>query len=271
MLLKQLLMTVVMLAFTSVAMGQTGTSDRIQNDLNAIRTLEKSLTVDFFETRMGDAMAELKTTTGLTFRLDESAEDNNLDVESLITASYKDTRLATVMQFILEEYQCTWSVQDGVIVILSDDAALDQLNLTVLNCSDILAGIKPRKETQTVWPRRSRSGGFGGGGRAGGGGGGVFSMLPQETPTQAESGSESEAKPSDNANPAEQVQVHVRVISPHDQLLNLVIEAVDPNSWEENGGNARIKSLNDLLIIRQTAENIREINLLLDHLRTSGL
>ncbi len=56
-----------------------------------------------------------------------------------------------------------------------------------------------------------------------------------------------------------------------DPLSNLIVELVDPNSWEEAGGSVgHIKSFASLLVITQTEENHRKIQALLDEIRRNA-
>ena len=45
----------------------------------------------------------------------------------------------------------------------------------------------------------------------------------------------------------------------HEAILNLIMENIDPDSWDDNGGQASITSVNNILVIRQTEENHNQI------------
>ncbi|MGI9519252.1 MAG: hypothetical protein ACR2NP_19535 [Pirellulaceae bacterium] len=304
----RLILAWLFLLTCSVATAQNEQFTEGENNRTTFQTLKTNITVDFFEHRFEDVMKELRDQTGVTFVLDESAGDNNLDAESLITMSQENMRAATVLAFMFRPFQCTWSIRDGVVVILSEDAALDQLNLMVFDCSDLLAKIQPRVERQRGG-RGTVAGGFGGGGGAGTAGG-VFSVQEDEDdpfseddpfadvndPEMSDPFADDDAEVEDDpfgAEPAqdelvepqsaEQVQAEEEpqppvtppvvevTVSPHDQLVDLIQQTVEPHSWTENGGVARIVTINDLVVIRQTQVNLREIETLLELLRSSGL
>lgn len=306
----RLILTGLFLLTCSVATAQNEQFTEGENNRTTFQTLETNISVDYFEHRFEDVLKDLHDQTGVTFLLDESAADNNLDDESLITMSQENMRVATVLAFMLREFQCTWSIHDGAVVILSEDTALDQLNLRVFNCADLLANIQPRVE--------QRGGGFGGRvpvvggiGRGGAGtAGGVFAIQEDEEdpfdqddpfadddasemsdpfagddpavdsdpfaddPVQDDPAAQQSAEPvqaEEQPEPPVTPTVTEMTVSPHEQLVDLIRETVDPNSWDANGGSARIVTINDLVVVRQTQVNLREIETLLDLLSSSGL
>ena len=273
----------------NVATAQNEQLTEGEKNEQSFRALEENITVDFFEHRFEDVLKDLGTQTGLTFIIDESSGDNNLDEEALITFSAGNMRAATVLGFMMRPFQCSWSIHDGVVVIMSEDAALDQLNLKVFDCTDLLARIEPRTELRGG----GGFGGRGGGGRGGGGfggGGGVFALQEvdddpfgsgEETVADPFANDEEQETPAEDPNAAQQAEQQQQppaapgpfevTISPHQQLVRLIQETVNPQSWEENGGTGKIVTINDLVVVRQTQINLREIATLLDLLERSGL
>lgn len=254
------------LLLTSPVLAQ-GTADVVhRNNQATFEELERQvIKVDYFETRSEDILAELQTTTSIVFKLDESAADNNFDEETLISCRLKETRLATALEFILGPFQCTWKIQDGMVVILSEDAALDTGNYGVmtLDCADLISKIRPVKVRRRKVMRPD--GGFGAAnGRSGPGG--VFSVPG----FQEDAGSnQSSEEPADEPKKEEAAQVveYEETLSGRDQLIDTIIETVDPDSWIENGGLGTIMPLNDVLVIRQTQANLRRVKQLLGQLR----
>lgn len=56
-----------------------------------------------------------------------------------------------------------------------------------------------------------------------------------------------------------------------DPLARLIIQLVDQDSWQENGGSVgRIEPFNSLLVIRQTKDNHEKINALLNDIRSQA-
>jgi len=260
--------------------------DAFRQNRRTFEALEETVvTVDWFEKRLADALVELHKETGITFLLDESSTDTGLDSETLITRKLESLRLATVLEMFLHEFQCTWKIQDGVIVILSEDAALDIANMgqMVFDCSDIIAKIKPLKRSRSYYGGGS---GMGGSRNPAGGPGGVFRIVDQqgfggsapvtvqeeqlEIETDSESGSTSQTD-SKSTPQTKQPRIDEYTISGRTQLMDTIQETVDPDSWEENGGNARMRPLNDIIVIRNTQANLRGIDQLLKQLRAAGL
>jgi hypothetical protein len=119
---------------------------RNQNNRATENVLEtKVLTVDLNEQRLGDVLEYLQAESGLTFVLHDSANDNDLDRETPITLEMANTRLATVLSFLLDEYECTWRIEDGVVELISEDAALQSefQSVRVFDCGDLLQQIHP--------------------------------------------------------------------------------------------------------------------------------
>ncbi len=125
-----------------------------------LRALESDAKFDYFEQRFGDVIDELKTDYNIPIVLDESARENNLDEDTLITLTLSGISLRSGLRIMLKPYQCTYVVKDEVLYIMSEDAALDNLVINIYNVGDLVA------------PRGSFGGGFGGGGGGFGGGGG---------------------------------------------------------------------------------------------------
>lgn len=261
------------------AQAQTTPPSQHDNNLETFQALHnKQVSLDYFETRFEDILVKLQEETDLVFVLDESASDNSLDDESLVTRSLPEMRLSTALKFILDEYSCTWSIRDGVVVITSKDASLDIANfgLVAFNCDDLIKKIEPR-----VKIFRAFSGGFGDGGAGippvvGSGGGGVFAvpvkMLQEETPTEGSNveATESEEEPKEQTQPETPITWE-ETLSGRDQLIETIVSMIDPDSWESNGGNGRITALNNVILINQTQENLGAVSELLEQLRSVDL
>ena len=132
-----------------------------KRDQVILDALSKDARMDYFEMRFEDVLAELSADYKVQIILDESAADNNLDEETLITMKLENISLRSALRIILDDFQCTYVIKDEVLKIVSQDAALDVNNMPIViyNVGDLVA------------PRNS-GGGFGGGGGGGQGGGG---------------------------------------------------------------------------------------------------
>ena len=179
---------------------------------------------------------------------------------------------------MLAEFSCTWTILDGVVIITSEDAALDISNMSLMtfDCNELVKKIEPL--VITVRDKGKR--GFG---RSGSSSGGVFSLpttKPQEeskgddkAQTTPEAGKKETDKDSDKAKAAESNQptspaVWQETVSGRQQLIKTIQEMVDPDSWVRSGGNGRITALNNIIIVHQTQQNLIAIADLLDELNS---
>lgn len=118
------------------------------NNYLTFQALEgETVSLDLHEQRWGDVLPELATQTGLAFRLHESAIENSLDQETLVSGVFTDRRLATVLTVLLEPYQCSWTIVDGEIQIVSTDYALEYPSVMMFDCADLLSRIPPITES----------------------------------------------------------------------------------------------------------------------------
>ena len=85
--------------------------------------------------------------------------------------------------------------------------------------------------------------------------------TPEETATN-----EPAAEPNVWTQPVE----YTETLKGGDQLQKLISKTVDPLSWESRGGYGQISIINDLIVVRQSWSNLREIELLLDSIQNAG-
>jgi len=70
-------------------------------------------------------LGELTNQSGLQFVIDQTAEDNDLVREKEISFSVESIRMRTGLEMMLKKYDGTFVIRDGVVVIISIDAASD--------------------------------------------------------------------------------------------------------------------------------------------------
>ena len=262
------------LVLASLAMAQNGPQPQHLNQRTTFETLENTLVhVDFFETRFEDVMSFLQKELGLQIVLHESAGVYDLDYESLIVVSHSsDLRAATVLDLLVKPFDCTWTIQDGVIHIISTEASsgLEWLNVMTFDCHDLVKKIQPI--TLQFHPGFIPHDSGGGSVIPGGTVGGLFAIPPQQNETP-----EAEAKPTPPVTPTIQhpgagfMLPVKKVLNPMEQLQRLITKTVSPDSWSEIGGPGSIIAVNHVLVIRQTQSNLRQINQLLEQLRAAKL
>jgi hypothetical protein len=70
-------------------------------------------------------LGELSAQTGLQFILNQTAEDGDLTRETEIEFSAESLRLRTGLAMLLDKYNATFVIRDGLVVIISLEAASD--------------------------------------------------------------------------------------------------------------------------------------------------
>ncbi len=246
-------------AMPSFVLGQEPGTEKEQ-DRNAREALERFIAVDFQDERLGEILDEWSGQQGVKFLLHRSASQNNLGPDTLITLSVPEVRLATALSLMLDETECTWLVRDGIVQIVSDDYAVENPVIESVDCEGILATIKPvKRQRLDSRPEPGRSGG-------------VFSVSPREAPgpEQREPAGNlprEELSQTVTQLPASQYFLIEEVISAEEQLIELIQEIVDPDSWEANGGTGRMQVMTGKLFVVTTCENQRRVKALLDELK----
>ena len=124
---------------------------------------------EFVEQPFSDVQRELEDKYGINIKLDQSAIDDALTEEELITVRYRGIRLKNALRLMLADFNATYIVRDEVLKIISLSNVSDPENLVtdVYNVGDLVA---PRFNP---FAGLGGGGGFGGGGGRGGGGGGL--------------------------------------------------------------------------------------------------
>ena len=251
----------------SWATGQASSKSSHRNDLATFNTLEETfLKVGASEGKLSDVLKTLQDELDVMFVLDPSTDDYGLDAETVIKFTRpKEIRAATALAMILKKYECTWSIQDGVVRVISVDCAfeLESLNFMTFQCGDLIERIRP--VTKVSPPPVQHFPGMGG----------VFAIPPRWNHSIGKSLQETV----DEVQPAEKADAGTmhstlwvkKTVPPLNQLIDLIQVTVDPESWSMNGGTGSIVAVNNVLVVRQTQNNLRQINHLLNALRKTNL
>ena len=237
--------------------------------------LKRPAAMEYDEMAFVEVMDELRDHNGINVILDQSARDDSLTEDELITFKIRDTSLATALRLMLSQYNATYVIDDGVLRVISMDVASDPdyFRRKIFDCRELLAKIA-RADSRVGQPilmhsglmHRGGGGGRSGGGFGGGGGGGVFSIAPQ-------AGGQANASAGSTANTAQQatttstspLQNFPKVTS--EQLLTELIRiSIDPDGWEDTNGDGTIMVLGGLLVVAQTQTVLEEIEQLLEDL-----
>ena len=139
-----------------------------ERTIKAEQALRQNVDLDYDETPYAEVQEDLQARTGLNFILSSSAQDDWLTSDKPITVNLKDVPLNKALDLMLETNNATYVIDDGIIIVISRDDALDPrwLRTKMYDCRDLVA-VLPK----TAKPMGGGIG-FGGGGGGGGFGGG---------------------------------------------------------------------------------------------------
>jgi len=181
----------------------------------------------------------------------DSLANINIEKDSEVSLELGEIPARVVLDRILEKVspdefnRAGWTVQDGIVVVASDQDLRKNTFIVIYDVRDLLFQIPdydsvPELDLESVLQQGQRGGGGGGGGQ----GGSIFEDDEETTPGGL----------------TEQELL--------ERLLEIIQTHVDPEGWRELGGDTGIiQDLNGNLIIRNTAQNHREIQGLLNQLR----
>jgi type II secretory pathway component GspD/PulD (secretin) len=238
----------------SVRRGQVQSFVESEVDRQVLATLEtRRIPANFQDNSLEDVLAFVATVTNLNLDVDwDSLDQIGIERDTRVSLELREVEARIVLDRILEKVslddfnKAGWAIQDGILVIASDDDLRKNTFIVIYDVRDLLFEVPdfdqvPELDLESALDQsNSGQGGGGGGGR----GGGIFDD-PENT---------------DDAFPDEQEQL--------DRLLEIIQTNVDFDGWRDNGGDTGIvQVLNGNLIITNTARNHRDIQALLDKLR----
>lgn len=229
------------------------------------KKLQQTLDVHFQDMPLNDVLSYFSEALGVQFYVDRrKCEDAGVDVDIQLTLELKQIQSATALELLLHEHGLDYMVQDGLIIVSSEEALAAKREVRVYNCRDLLqqlatqsspeapAGVPPMPQpgassSRALIPNhvlaQLGAGGFSGAGAAVGACGGT--MGPGGPPQTAE---------------------ELRA----DKLTSLVELSVEPDSWESNGGQATIAEFAGLLVVGNHARAHAKIERLLEMLRRAS-
>jgi hypothetical protein len=259
-------------------------SDRNQETESILNSLQ----MDF---AFGDSkpfrqvLGELSTQSGLQFFLDDSAQDGDLTRETEISFSAESIRMRTGLEMMLKQYNATFVIRDGAVVIISFEAASDpayfrRKMFDVENLLQLMIRTQGIKEKAYMMPAEL----FGPNGHGADGFSGMTGMfaLPRglegaASALVAKNGVEvSEVQPKADAadsqnkvEPAKYVKVtysSARSLA-GELLIELVQGQVCPDDWAETGnGDGVIEVAGGVLVVSQTEDALNQVASMLGEL-----
>ena len=227
--------------------GAAGWSEPAANR-EAIAKLGKTISVDFNNNEFEQVIAYLRQVTEVQMYPDWKAlESIGIRPSSEVSLEMNDIPAVNVVKRVLEQVgddfeRPEYSIEDGVVVISSDAALRKKVVTIVYDIRDLLFEVPyfdNAPDFNLADSIQQGGGGFGGGGGGGGfggggggsGGGGGGGGVPF-----GEAGDAPERRSEE-----EKVQ----------DLVDLIIESVEPESWVDNGGDAAtIRYYQGVLIVR---------------------
>lgn len=143
---------------------RTWTLDAPQHDpLRAL--LDRRVTLALRDVPLADAIAKLAVDLGADLRLDQAAlNDQGLRERVPVTVEIEDQPLRSVLQAMLERHALTWLVRDGVLWVVPEAVAVEQLHTAVFDVRDLCrdrdesSALQDAIERQTAGPWEATGG-----------------------------------------------------------------------------------------------------------------
>jgi uncharacterized membrane protein YgcG len=222
--------------FEHVSRQRAQATDAPATRADMLKVLTRTtVTVQFSETPARDAFRYLARVADLHIvgRYADDRVGYGIDPETPITLDAFAQPPLTVIELVLDQCEdldpCTWQLRNGYVEVGTKDrlAAPSAREIRYYPLRDLLFE-PPAFDNAPELDGGGRGGmGGGGGGRGGGGGGGLVISQPYEPPE--------------------------RVVTEElaDQLMDLIIESIEPAAWDDNGGAwASIHYHSGTLIVR---------------------
>ncbi|MFG0258105.1 MAG: hypothetical protein ACF8GE_09410 [Phycisphaerales bacterium JB043] len=212
-------------------------------DRRVLSELEsRRIPASFTDNALEDVLDFIATITNLNFDVDwDSLADVGVDPDTLITLNLQPLPARVVLDRVLDRAspdafsRAGWAVQDGVLVVASEDALRQNTFIVIYDVQDLLFQVPSFREVPDLDLGSIQQGG---------GGGGTQTQIDLEE--------------SDELTREEMLT----------RIIDIVQTNIDTDGWADNGGTTgQIQELNGNLIITNTAKNHRQISSLLNQLR----
>ena len=236
--------------------------------------LETEVNLDYDETPFIEIMDELKAVYGINVMLDQSASDDSLSEDDLITFKARKIKMKSALRLLLDQFNATYLVRDEVLLIISKDVAKNPEFFTrkIINCKTIIGKIRIADADKmnsitgiyqigdTVGePNGIPRGGFGPSG------GGVFNLVPGDKID----GLVDDKGKIDKDEQAKTWFLVQRGVDPGMSLIDTIKSSVAPDDWDDTNGDGSLKLVGGCLVIQQTEEVIEDVERLLIQLENS--
>jgi len=118
-----------------------------KRDAATEEALESACTIEYDENQFSEVMAELSERFRLNFILHQTAMDDSLTEEELVTIGLRGVSLAKALELLLEPFNATYAIEEGVVIIISRDNVNDPefLRLKMFDCKKLVAAFPSPK------------------------------------------------------------------------------------------------------------------------------
>lgn len=229
--------------------GQQADFLESEADRRVLATLESTrIPAQFDGNRLQDVLTFIGTVTNIDLDVDwESLSILGIDEDTEVDLNLREVPARVVIDRVLDKVspdefsRASWAVDDGILIVSSDEALRRNTFIVIYDVNDLLYDIPdfvdvPALDLDQILNQSQQGGG--------GGGGSIF----QEEDVADATGLDRE----------ELVQ----------RLIDIIQSNVDPDGWIDTAGDTgSITEINGNLIITNTARNHREIQGLLSQLR----
>ena len=115
------------------------------------QALNRRMDIHYRETPLKDVAAHLTTETGVTFHLKaKKLEEASVSPDTPMTCQFRNIRLSTFLELMLDELELTYVEKDGLILITTPEDAESKMDIRVYDCRDLLAMPTPDLEKKSV-------------------------------------------------------------------------------------------------------------------------
>lgn len=255
------------------------------DELTVEDKLNARINTDFVETSLSDVFSVLSEQADIQFYVKaKKLEEAGVALDVAITRSFKQIRLSTFLDLILDELELTYVIKDDLVLITTPEDAESKLEIRVYDCRDLLAlssqsgnaALRNKAEaispttcvpalpasripiigTPTVPPPQTRF---------------PDSIMPQFGGAGLAPGVEAGgSKSKGQLGGSMEEPVHDELRRDYDSLIELITTNVDPHTWDDIGGPGTISAYHGLIVVTQTPQTHQKVERVLDMLREAA-
>ncbi len=277
----------------------TETGIRSAEDIHSV--LQTRVKLEYDEVTFIEVMDELRDQHKINVILDQSARDDSLTEDELVTLNIENVTLATGLRLMLMAKNATYLVEDEVLRIISLDVATDPeyFSRRIFDCRELLANIaRLDKRVGQAYPLGYYKNNPTGPGRGSSKGGGVFNVAPNQGLGGGGRGGFSGSQPafrsaeheiivtgqgpvfvgqqtsdkqekleSGKAATSAAPSLLVSRVTPEGLLIELVRTSIDAENWSETNGDGTLSIVGGLMVVNQCQQTLDELESFLEELK----